>query len=113
MTEMSRGKQYDLQKMLDLYNKGYSYQEIADEFQTKSVQSVRHAIEKRLKEDIAFDQALINFDKAETEKKKLKEEEESKKIEEKMKPVIMGIFDFWIDSLTLDALEYFLQNKDS
>ena len=108
---MSRGKQYDLQKMLDLYNKGYSYQEIADEFQTKSVQSVRHAIEKRLKEDIAFDQALINFDKAETEKKKLKEEEESKKIEEKMKPVRMGIFDFWIDSLTLDALEYFLQNK--
>ena len=44
---------------------------------------------------------------------KLKEEEERKKIEEKMKPVIMGIFDFWIDSLTLDALEYFLQNKDS
>ncbi len=111
MIDMGRGKQYDLQKMLDLYNKGYSYQEIADEFQIKSIQSVRHAIEKRLKEDIAFDQALINFDKAETEKKKLKEEEESKKIEEKMKPVRMGIFDFQIDSLTLDALEYFLQNK--
>ena len=108
---MGRGKQYDLQKMLDLYNKGYSYQEIADEFQTKSVQSVRHAIEKRLKEDIAFDQALINFDKAETEKKKLKEEEESKKIEEKMKPVRMGIFDFRINNQTMDALEYFLQNK--
>ena len=97
--------------MLDLYNKGYSYQEIADELQIKSVQSVRHAIEKGLKEDIKFDQALINFDKAETEKKKLKEEEESKKIEEKMKPVRMGIFYFQIDSLTLDALEYFLQNK--
>ena len=97
--------------MLDLYNKGYSYQEIADEFQIKSIQSVRHAIEKRLNDDIKFNQALINFDKAEAEKKKLKEEEESKKIEEKMKPVRMGIFDFQIDSLTLDALEYFLQNK--
>ena len=31
MTEMSRGKQYDLQKMLDLNYKGYSYQEIADD----------------------------------------------------------------------------------
>ena len=30
---MGRGKQYDLQKMIDLYNKGYSYQEIADELQ--------------------------------------------------------------------------------
>lgn len=108
---MGRGKQYDLQKMLDLYNKGYSYQEIADEFQTKSVQSVRHAIEKGLKEDIKFDQALIKFNKEETEKEKPQEEEERKKIEEKMKPVRMGIFDFWIDSLTLDALEYFLQNK--
>ena len=108
---MGRGKQYDLQKMLDLYNKGYSYQEIADEFQTKSVQSVRHAIEKGLKEDIKFNQALIKFNKEETEKEKPQEEEERKKIEEKMKPVRMGIFDFWIDSLTLDALEYFLQNK--
>ena len=108
---MGRGKQYDLQKMLDLYNKGYSYQEIADEFQTKSVQSVRHAIERGLKEDIKFDQALIKLNEAETEKEKTEEEEERKKIEEKMKPVRMGIFDFQIDSLTLDALEYFLQNK--
>ena len=108
---MGRGKQYNLQKMLDLYNKGYSYQEIADEFQTKSVQSVRHAIERGLKEDIKFDQALIKLNEAETEKEKTEEEEERKKIEEKMKPVRMGIFDFQIDSLTLDALEYFLQNK--
>lgn len=108
---MGRGKQYDLQKMLDLYNKGYSYQEIADEFQIESVQSVRHAIEKGLKEDIKFNQALIKLNEAETEKEKPQEEEERKKIEEKMKPVRMGIFDFQIDSLTLDALEYFLQNK--
>ena len=73
MIKMSRGKQYDLQKMLDLYYKGYSYQEIADELQIKSVQSVRHAIEKRLKED-----------RAEKENKKLEDEEERKKIEEKM-----------------------------
>ena len=60
---MGRGKQYDLQKMIDLYNKGYSYQEIADELQIESVQSVRHAIEKGLKEDIKFNQALIKFNK--------------------------------------------------
>ena len=80
---MGRGKQYDLQKMLYLYNQGYSYEEIADELQIKSVRSVRHAIEKGLK-----------VDRVEKEKKKLEEEEERKKIEEKMKPVRMGIFNF-------------------
>ena len=108
---MGRGKQYDLQKMLDLYFEGYSYKEIADKFQIKSIQSVRHAIEKGLKDDIAFVQAFTELDKANTEKKKSAEEEERKKIEEKMKPSRMGIFDFRIDSRTLDALEYFLQNE--
>ena len=42
---MGRSKQYDLQKMLDLYKEGNSYEEIADKCQIKSVQSVRHAIE--------------------------------------------------------------------
>ena len=69
---MGRGKQYDLQNMFDLYKEGYSYKEIADEFQIESVQSVRHAIEKRLKEE-----------RAEKEKKKLEEEEERKKLKKK------------------------------
>ena len=103
MIEMGRGKQYDLQKMLDLYYKGYSYLEIADELQIESVQSVRHAIERGLKEDIKFDQALIKLNEAETEKEKTEEEEERKKIEEKMKPVRMGIFDFRINNQTMDA----------
>ena len=72
MIEMGRGKQYDRQKMLDLYKEGNSYEEIADKCQIKSVQSVRHAIEKWLKED-----------RAEKENKKLEEEEERKKIEKK------------------------------
>ena len=108
---MGRGKQYDIQNMLDLYNEGNSYEEIADKFQIKSVQSVRHVIEKGVKEDIKRKQGLIELDKAETEKKKLAEDEERKKIEEKMKPVRMGTFDFRIDSRTLDALEHLLQNK--
>ncbi|SIM61034.1 hypothetical protein [Cuniculiplasma divulgatum] len=97
--------------MLDLYNKGYSYKEIENELQIESVQSVRHAIEKGLKDDIKFNQALIKLNEAETEMEKTEEEEERKKIEEKMKPVRMGIFDFRINIQTMDALEYFLQNK--
>ena len=72
MIAMGRGKQYNLQKMLDLYKEGNSYEEIADKCQIKSVQSVRHAIEKRLKEE-----------RAEKEKKKLEEEEERKKLKKK------------------------------
>ena len=56
---MGRGKQYDIQNMLDLYNEGNSYEEIADKFQIKSVQSVRHVIEKGVKEDIKRKQGLI------------------------------------------------------
>ena len=70
MIPIGRGKQYDLQKMLDLYKEGNSYEEIADKCQIKSVQSVRHSIEKGLKEDIKFNQALIKFNKEETEKEK-------------------------------------------
>ncbi len=108
---MPRGKHYDINRMLDLRSDGYSYQEIAETFNIKSVQSVRHAIENAYRDDKKLDDTLRAREQAEIDKRIAEEEDRRKKLKEKMKPVKMGIYDFQISGPTFDALEYFLQKE--
>jgi HPt (histidine-containing phosphotransfer) domain-containing protein len=108
---MPRGKQYDIQKMLDLRSDGHSYKQIAETLNIKSVQSVRHALEKAARDDEIMDLLFRAKEEAETDKRIAEEEDRRKKLKEKMKPVKMGTYDFHISDLTFDALEYFLQKE--
>jgi len=44
-----RGKAYDIDKIMELYDQGYKYKEIADELNIKSMQSLRNAVGKILR----------------------------------------------------------------
>ncbi len=102
---MPRKKKYNKKQMLELYNQGMSYEEIAEKINSNSVQSVRHSIERWNREE-------ENRIREEEERKRLRKEKElqqeqikRKRIEDERKAPKMGMFDYLIDSETLEALK--------
>jgi len=44
-----RGKAYNKERIMELFNEGYSYEQIAKKLHIKSVQSLRHSVEKEVR----------------------------------------------------------------
>ena len=44
-----RGKAYNKERIIELFDEGYSYEQIAKKLHIKSVQSLRHSVEKEVR----------------------------------------------------------------
>jgi len=102
----SRGKAYDIDKVMELHDKGYTYKQIADELNIKSVQSLRHSVEKILKKK---SKSKHNNNKT------LHSNEDDEDVQWELAhrdraPVVTGIMDTYADNETLALLEFLWDN---
>ena len=47
-----RGKAYNIDKIMELFDRGYNYQQIAKKLHIKSLQSLRHSVEREVRKRI-------------------------------------------------------------
>jgi uncharacterized protein (DUF433 family) len=112
-----RGKAYDMDRIIDMYDDGHSYEEIASELGINSVQSLRHSVEKFLREREKKWKKISE----EREKKEEEETKERRRIAEEKKrrlePPVTGIMDIYADYETIAAFNQacdgfrFIHNK--
>ena len=103
--ETKRGASYDYEKMIDLYYSGKSYTEIANLMNTKSVQSVRHGIERTLRER----RAMVEREKKLKDQAKFEEsrviKEKQRSLKKRKKSRQLGLFQYIMHPKTLIALK--------
>jgi len=46
-----RGKAYNKERIMELFDEGYSYEQIAKKLHIKSLQSLRHSVEREVKKE--------------------------------------------------------------
>ena len=100
-----RGSNYDYERMIELYDSGRSYKEIANLMNIKSVQSVRHGIERTHRER----RAMVEREKKLKEQIKLKElrvmKEKERSLKKRKKSRQLGLFRYFILQKTFAALK--------
>lgn len=117
-----RGRNYDIQKVMELYESGLKPSEIAERLKINSVQSLRHTVErhkreKEITEGIISKIAEEKQAKRKSEQEKLENEAKRREIAEKQKliakimPPIVGLFSYAIDTHTFKALEFVLRDQ--
>ncbi|PYB67470.1 hypothetical protein DMB44_09055 [Thermoplasma sp. Kam2015] len=114
---MSRGKSYDMKKIMELYDFGLKPAEIAAKMKIASVQSLRHAIERKINDrriDEKIQELMIERKRAkeaaeresQAEEMRRKQESEREEIERMKMPAASGIFPYVIDDRTFKMLRY-------
>ena len=118
----TRGKSYNMQRVMELYESGMKPAEIANRLKINSVQSLRHAIERHKREKERTERIISEIaeekqarKKAEDEKleneAKQKETAERQKLIAKILPPNVGLFPYAIDIQTFKALEFVLKKQ--
>lgn len=117
MIQTIRGQNYNMRKIMELYDSGLTPAEIAHRLRINSVQSLRHAIERQNREREEKERILKAIDKENEAKQKMKQErleyearQKDKATREKLRKDILasntGMFTYAIDRQTFEALEY-------
>ena len=117
-----RGRNYNMQKVMELYESGLKPSEIAKRLKINSVQSLRHAIERHNREKERTEKIISEIaeekkvrQKAEQEKQeedaKQREMAERQKLIAKIIPPVAGLFSYAIDIHTFKALEFVLKEQ--
>lgn len=117
MEHQRRGKTYDMQKIMELYDSGLKPQEIAKRMKIASVQSLRHSIErvKRIRDERKREEIKIfemqkkrklEEEAALESKRKIEEEERRMRIQALLPSPRMGILKHTISDETLKALKH-------
>ena len=106
-----RGKAYNMDKIMELFDQGYNYQQIAKKLHIKSLQSLRHSVEKEVRkraERLLEAQREMQVKEQERKKQmhleelKRREEERVKKenIKKRTEPQLTGLIDIYSDDNT-------------
>ena len=107
-----RGKSYDMEKIMQLYKQGMSYKEIASKMNIRSLQSLRHSVEREIKREI---DDLIS-DMQEEKRIALESGEgmmkEKLELEKRLRPPLTGLLDIYADQSVLRALMKAAENLD-
>jgi hypothetical protein len=117
-----RGRNYNMHKVMELYESGLKPSEIAKRLKIKSVQSLRHAIGRHNREKERTEKIISEI----TEERKVMQKAEHEKLEEDAKqremaerqkliakiiPPVAGLFSYDIDIQTFKALEFVLKEQ--
>jgi len=116
-----RGKAYNKERIMELFDEGYSYEQIAKKLHIKSVQSLRHSVEKevgkrveRLLEVQREMQIKEQQRKEQMRLEELKRREEDRvkreNIKRRTKPQSTGVMDIYCDDTTLDRFKEICDN---
>jgi len=118
-----RGKAYNKERVMELFDEGYSYEQIAKKLHIKSVQSLRHSVEegvrkraerllevqreRQIKEQQAKEQMRL-------EEMKRREEERVKRdnIKRMTEPQLTGTMDIYCDDTTLERFKEICDNLE-
>ena len=114
MIQTIRGKNYNMQKIMELYDSGLTPAEIAHRLRINSIQSLRHAIERQNREREEKERILKAIDRENEAKQKMEQErleyearEKEKAKKEKLRKNILapntGMFPYAIDRRTFEA----------
>ena len=103
-----RGPQYDMDKIIELYDSGKKIKGIAEELHISSLQSLRHAVERELRkrkvresEEMRIREKQETFRVREDDKRK---KEEKKAFIKRIGARNMGLFRYFSDEKTMGAL---------
>lgn len=122
MIQTIRGKNYNMRKIMELYDSGLTPAEIAHRLRINSVQSLRHAIERQNREREEKERILKAIDKENEAKQKMEQgrleyeaRQKDKAKREKLRKDILapntGMFTYAIDRQTFEALEYVMKRQ--
>ena len=122
MIQTIRGKNYNMRKIMELYDSGLTPPEIARRLRINSVQSLRHAIERQNREREEKERILKAIDKENKAKQKMEAErleyearQKNKAKREKLRKDILapntGMFSYAIDRQTFEALDYVMKRQ--
>jgi len=115
------GKAYDMDKIMELFDQGYSYQQIAKKLHIKSLQSLRRSVEKEVRKGVErFIEAHREMQVKEQQRKKLMHLEELKRREEERvkrenikkstEPQLTGLIDIYSDDNTMEMFKEICDN---
>ncbi len=98
-----RGRSYNMDEIIDLYDEGYSYREIASRMNIKSVQSLRHSVEKFLRERERKWAEISEEDRR--KEREMEEERRMREIAERRRrqPQVTGVLTVYGDGEDLEA----------
>jgi len=111
-----RGKAYNKERIIELFDEGYSYEQIAKKLHIKSVQSLRHSVEKEVRkraERLLEAQREMQI-KEQQRKEQMRLEELKRREEERVKrenikrrtePQSTGMMDIYCDDTTLERFK--------
>jgi len=116
-----RGKAYNMDKIMELFDQGYSYQQIAKKLHIKSLQSLRHSVEREVRKRVErFIEAHRKMQVKEQQRKKLMHLEELKRREEervkrvnikrRTEPQLTGLMNIYCDDTTLELFKEICDN---
>jgi len=116
-----RGKAYNKERIMELFNEGYSYEQIAKKLHIKSLQSLRHSVEEEVRKRAErFLEAQREMQIKEQQRKeqmrleelKRREEERVKRenIKRRTEPQLTGLLDIYCDDTTLELFKEICDN---
>jgi len=116
-----RGKAYNMDKIMELFDQGYNYQQIAKKLHIKSLQSLRHSVEKEVRRRVErFIEAHREMQVKEQQRKKQIHLEELKRREEervkrenakkRTEPQLTGLMNIYCDDTTLELFKKICDN---
>ena len=116
-----RGKAYNMDKIMELFDQGYNYQQIAKKLHIKSLQSLRHSVEKEVRKRVERSiEAHREMQVKEQERKKQMRLEELKRREEervkrennkrRTEPHLTGLMNIYCDDTTLELFKKICDN---
>jgi len=116
-----RGKAYDMEKIMELFDQGYNYQQIAKKLHIKSLQSLRHSVEEEVRKRAErFLEAQREMQiKEQQRKEQMRLEELKRREEERVKrenakkrtePQLTGMMDIYCDDTTLELFKEICDN---
>ncbi len=117
----ARGKAYNMDRIMELFDQGYNYQQIAKKLHIKSLQSLRHSVEKEVRKRVERSiEAHREMQVKERQRKKqmrleeLKRREEERVKREKNKrrtePQLTGLMNIYCDDTTLEMFKKICDN---
>jgi len=117
----TRGKAYNMDKIMELFDQGYNYQQIAKKLHIKSLQSLRHSVErevrKRVERSIEAHREMqvkeqLRKKQMHLEELKRREEERVKRenIKKSTEPQLTGMMDIYSDDNTMEMFKKICDN---
>jgi len=116
-----RGKAYNMDRIMELFDEGYSYEQIAKKLHIKSLQNLRHSVEKEVRKGVERSiEAHREMQVKEQQRKRqmhlgeLKRREEErvkrKNIKRSTEPQLTGMMDIYSDDNTMETFKEICDN---